>query len=86
MQLANIKEFLEKYRAKLSEAEGKQEDVIAIIATITQVTLSPEMFSVERGILILRTSPVIKNELFMYKEKILSALRERGRKDIVDMR
>lgn len=86
MQLSSITSFLEKYRTKLSQEDDKQNAIVEALLSVAHVQVTSAMISVDRGTLTVNASPVIKNELFMHKEKILVAIRERGRTDIFDIR
>jgi len=85
MQLSSIKSFLEKYSARLDTEDEKKEKIIQIFLTVARVQITPQMIVVENGILKINTSSVVKNELFIYKEKLLSALHESGRTDIFEI-
>lgn len=85
MQLSNIKEFLAKYQEKLTTEEEKQSVILSTLNEIVHGAISKKQCVVAKGIIKLSVSPVIKNEIFMHKEKILLSIREKGRNDIFDI-
>lgn len=85
MQLSSIKEYLEKYQKKLSHEDDKRSLLIAIIRDETGIHLDEKTMTIAKGILTIKTPPVLKNELFMHKSQILRKIKESGRGDIFDI-
>jgi hypothetical protein len=86
MQLANIKDLLSRYREVLSGAEDKKELLIRSIESAIGATLPPDAITVTKGVLTVRASMMLKNMIFMHKEKILKNLHDSGRTDIFEIR
>lgn len=85
MQLSSIREYLEKYQKKLSHEDEKRSLLISIIHDETGIQLDEKTMTITKGILTIKTSPVLKNELFLHKTQILQKIRENGRGDIFDI-
>jgi len=85
MQLSSIKEYLEKYQKKLSHEDDKRSLLISIIHNETGIQLDEKTMTITKGTLMIKTSPVLKNELFLHKTQILQRIRESGRGDIFDI-
>ena len=78
MQFNGIGQFLEKYRKYFSDNEEERKIICAIIARTANVHLSEDEFIVLRGELLIKGDSVLKNELFIHKEQILSELHKNG--------
>ena len=85
MQLSNIKEFLEVYRKKLSHEDDKRSSLIQIIKEVSGVTINEKDMTVARGVITINAGHIVKNEIFFYKEKIITQIKESGRTDIFDI-
>ena len=85
MQLSNIKEFLAKYQERLTHEEDRQEIIFNTLNFFVHGAIKKDSFSAEKGVLKIHANPVIKNELFIYKENILQRLHEGGRTDILEI-
>jgi hypothetical protein len=85
MQLSSIKEFLEVYRTRLLKEDDKRLEVTEIIKKITGVTVPLSDMKIARGVVVIKTNPIVKNEIFLYKEKILEELKSKNRNDIFDI-
>lgn len=86
MQLSNIKEFLEVYRKKLSHEDDKRTSLIQIIKETSGVTINEKDMTVARGVISIKAGHVVKNEIFLYKEKIIAQIHASGRTDIFDIK
>ena len=78
MELNNIQQFLEKYRKRLFGEEEKRHAVLAAIKEGSRVVLSEKELAFKNGTIHLHTDPVIKNEIFLHKERILLLCKERN--------
>ena len=85
MQLSNIAQFLEIYKKKLSSEDDKRAVLLKIISEETGIPLDEKVLSVERGHIKIKASPVLKNELFLHKIRILQKIHDAGRTDIHDI-
>ena len=86
MQLSNIKEFLEVYRKKLSHEDDKRTSIRMIIKEVSGITINEKDMSISRGLITIKAGHVVKNEIFLYKEKILAGVHASGRTDVFDIR
>ena len=86
MELKGIKEFLERYKTTLLKGDFEREEIVLCIKEISGVTLKSSEFKIERLTLTLRVTPIKKNQIFLYREKILSTFKEKGIKTISEIR
>ena len=86
MSFQDIHDLLSRYRKYLSDSDEQQGKISAIITHISGVTLSEDELRVSKGELHIIGSSVLKNEVFLHKEHILSALHESGLTNIVEIR
>ena len=78
MELSSIKVFLEKYRKKLSVAEASRSELLQIILKISGVSLSEKEIVLKRGRIILHSDSITKNQIFIFKEKIIEEIKKQG--------
>ena len=83
--MKGISEYLQKYRLKLHGAEDKRKEVIEVISRICGITITEQMITINKGVVLIKGNTMIKNELFMRKEKILEEFIAIGRKDLYDI-
>ncbi len=86
MQLSGIQGFLEEYRKRLFQADGARHHILEIINKTSGVTILEKEIEIKKNEIILSTDLVAKNQIFLYKEKILKQLVDSGVKDIYDIR
>lgn len=85
MQLFSIKEYLEKYKKKLSHEDDKRDSLLNIINGETGILLDEKTMTIVKGVITIKASAVVKNELFLHKAQIIKQIRESGRGDIIDI-
>lgn len=85
MQLFSIKEYLEKYQKKLSHEDDKRSVLLNIIDSETGIQLNDKTITIVKGVITIKASAVVKNELFLHKAQILKKISESGRSDIFDI-
>lgn len=85
MQLSNIAQFLEIYKKKLLSEDDKRNAICQIISEETGVIINEKVLTIERGLIKIKASPVLKNEIFLHKNTILKRIHESGRTDIFDI-
>ena len=78
MRLSGIQDFLEEYRKRLFKAEDERSNILRIIYQVSGVELKEEDIEIRKNEIILRTDAVMKNQTFLYKEKILKELKNSG--------
>lgn len=84
--MKGIKEFLERYKQTLFRSDLVREEIIHIIRSISGVELKNSEYKIERGEIILLTSPIKKNQIFLYRKKIIEAVNEGSLQKISEIR
>lgn len=84
--MKGIKEFLERYKNTLLKGDFEREEIVQCIKEVSGILLKNNEFKIERFILTLHVSPIKKNHIFLYREKILLLLKEKGVKIISEIR
>lgn len=75
MDFNHIDLYLEKFKKILNQTSFQKENILNIISDEIKFELKPENIKIkETNILLVGISPIIKNEIFLHKEKILSRL------------
>ncbi|OGZ09748.1 MAG: hypothetical protein A3D65_05480 [Candidatus Lloydbacteria bacterium RIFCSPHIGHO2_02_FULL_50_13] len=86
MELAHIKEFLERYKKLIFRDEEKRKKIIEVISKISGVCVSEKELNIKNNTLSITGGSTTKNELFLYQEKIIDELRRNHINDIVEIR
>ena len=82
----NIEKYLERFK-KLDESEKEAKDkIITVLFKIFNIKFSAEDLEIKNAVLIIRCNPVVKNSLYIKKEKILEAIKGVTAKRIIDIR
>ncbi len=68
--MLNISKYLEKIAKNINSGELLNSTIIEIVKKHTNIVLKPEDFEVRDNQISLKTSPTIKNKLFIYKRYI----------------
>jgi hypothetical protein len=79
MELSGIQKFLEAYRKRLNLADDDRTETIAVIARVSGVTLTVGDIAVNKGVLSVRADSVTRNQLFLYKTKLLEEFKKVGK-------
>ena len=82
----NISSFLEKFSKNIKSNEVYKQQIIEIIKTNTQISIPEEEIEIKDYIIYTKSSPAIKNKLFISKEKIMSDLNSVLPIKIIDIR
>ncbi|HEY4505616.1 MAG TPA: hypothetical protein VJG67_02905 [Candidatus Paceibacterota bacterium] len=82
----NISSFLQKFSKDLNSTELNRKQIIDIIKKHTQIELSLVDIEIKDYIMETKSSPAVKNKIFMYKEKILEEINRSVSQKIVDIR
>lgn len=85
MELSNIAQFLEIYKKKLSLEGDKREELIRVIFDSTGIKVEESQMTITKGVIQIKMTPIVKNELFLHKAKILEKIKASGRTDIHDI-
>lgn len=84
--MENIESFLKRFKKIVSSNEDSQKVIIGVIKNLLGVDLKEENFDIKNGVLYIRAKPIIKNEIYFHKEKILKTLQEKGVLHVKDLR
>ena len=82
----NISKFLGKFSKNIKSTETDRQKILEIIEKNTQIKILPEEIEIKDYIIYIKSSPAIKNKLFIYKEKILENISSSLPTKIVDIR
>jgi hypothetical protein len=74
----DISSFLKKFSIQIDSSEEKLEIVCAAIEKYTGVRLEKTHIEFKDGIIRIKTSPAIKNKIFIYKKAISEDMASRG--------
>ena len=85
MEFSSIKKFLGKYRKYVSDDDDRKLHIRECVRMVTGITLSDEQIAFTKNQLRFTGDSVLKNELFLHKEAILSELRKNGLTHISDI-
>ena len=85
MELSGIQKFLEGYRKRLNLADDDRAETVAVIARVSGVTLAVGDITINKGVLSVRADSVTRNQLFLYKTKLLEEFKKMS-KPIFDMK
>lgn len=78
MDYFKITDLLGKFSKIISDSDSKKEIIISVLLKYTKKTISKENFKIDKNILIINMSPLVKNEIFMHKINILKDLESVG--------
>ncbi len=76
MQLSNIQQYLEVYRKKLFAAEDERSNIIDSIKKISGVTLLDKELYVKKGTLFIRSDSITRNQIYLYRLKLLEEFKK----------
>lgn len=72
----NIDDFLNKFKNLTPPDNEVREKVIEIIKNEINITIDKKNISIRNNSIFIKTKPIIKNELFINKEKLLHELKK----------
>jgi hypothetical protein len=82
-----LQNFLERFSALLKNSKLDKETIKNIIKSQTNIDLEEKDIEIKDGILYTKTSPMVRNTLFMNKKKLLEVFqKEFGKKAPKDIR
>lgn len=85
MSFERIESFLLEYRKRLFAQEDKRAFLRKIIKEVSGIDIPEERFILKKGAVFINGNPTVKNEIFLYKEKILEEFVRQGQKGISDI-
>ncbi len=79
MDFNHIDLYLEKFKKILSQTSFQKETILSVISEEIKFELKLENLKIKNNIVILSgVSPIVKNEIFLHKEKIFKRLKDVG--------
>ncbi len=84
--MLNISKYLEKFKKNLESGEILNNTVIEIIKKHTDIELKLTDFELKSNLVILKTSPGIKNKIFINKDSIVKEIEENSALKNLDIR
>ncbi len=85
MEFADINKLLDVYRKRLLKGEDDRRIIIESIQQVTGITLLEKEIVIKNTLLVIKSDGVVRNELFIYKEKIIEIINTRSVKKITDI-
>lgn len=73
----NINNFLEKFKKLTPPDDDIKEEIIEIISSLFKKEIDKKQIAIKNSVIYIESDPVLKNEIFMKKQFILSKLIER---------
>ncbi len=67
----NINFFLEKFSKNLSSLEIQKKQIVEIIEKYIHTDILPSDIEIKNYVIYTKSSPALKNKIFIYKNKIL---------------
>ena len=86
MEISSIKNFLSKYHKLLTDNSDRRQMIIEVISSVSGVALRQGDITFRNEAVYIEGGSVLKNEIFLHKERIIRELQKRGITDIADIR
>lgn len=88
MEINNINSFFDKFKKIIYQKEENQKIIKSIISENISYEIGDDFFEYKKGIVNLKCSFLIKNEILMRKERILKEINNNISKDsnVVDIK
>jgi hemoglobin-like flavoprotein len=84
--MLNISKYLEKIKQNINSGEILNNTIIEIIQKHTGVHLKPDDFELKNNLILLKTSPGVKNKIFISKNNITKGIENSSSLKNVDIR
>ena len=84
--MLNISKYLEKFKKNLESGEILNNTIIEIIKKHTDLDLKTSDFELKSNLVLLKTSPGIKNKIFIFKESIVKDIEENSALKNIEIR
>lgn len=85
MELSGIGDYLEIYRKRLFSAEDQKNVIIQAIQRVSGVIINEDDVVIKKSVVIIKTDSVTRNQLFIYKQKILEEIQKTSSRFISDV-
>lgn len=76
MDFNHINSFLEKFKKLLVNSQTTQDVIIETISLYIKFPINKEMISVKGNVIYIKASPVLKTEILLYKDKIITDIKK----------
>jgi predicted transcriptional regulator YheO len=84
--MENIDQFLKRFKRIISTNEDVQKVIREVIEEVLHVKFQEKDFDLKNGVLCVHAKPIVKNEIYFQKDRIIKALHERGLLQVKDLR
>ena len=84
--MKDFSEYLKKFTFLIKDKTAEIQVLIEIIKEVTAVTLEENQLKIKKGTLFVSASPLLKNKIYMSKERIISLCTERGVNTVTEIR
>jgi hypothetical protein len=78
MDFNHIKDYLEKFKIILKEKDENIDLIINVIYQHINFKLNKNNITIKNNIIFIKTSPIIRNEIFIKKQDILNSFKEKS--------
>jgi len=82
----NIEKYLQKFSKNIADSEIHKKQISEIIEKNIQIKISPKDVEIKDYVAHIKSSPAVKNKIFIYKEKILKDFTKSLTIKIVDIK
>lgn len=82
----NIEKYLQKFSKGLKSQEDKKELVVKVIREISKLNIEKDKIEIKNEIVFVETSRVGKNQLFLFKRKILDKIKNEFNITLLDIK
>ena len=82
----NISSYLEKFKNFGQSERQQKENVVLAIKEIAGITLETNVVSIRNGEVNVKVSPGVRSAIYVKKVLILERIKEKGGKNIIDLR
>lgn len=86
MEFTGIEQLLSKYRRYFVDKDEEYKKICVIIEQVSHIHLVEHELAVFKGGLFITGNSVLKNELFLFKDKIIAELHKNGLTGINELR
>ena len=81
--MLNISKYLEKFKKNLESGEDLNKRIIDVIKKHTNISLNSNDFEIKNYIIQVKSTPAVKNKIFISKNNIISDI---NNKNIIDIK
>lgn len=74
----NIGNYLQKFSSLIIDSKALKRSILSVIYDVIGVELKEKDIDLQKSILYIKTTPLIKNEIYLKKDLILKQLKEKS--------